>query len=85
MFSDEQCQHKPYSIICRVLREECMAADQLLAEQAKDEYGDEFDSVFEYRRGGEHVVRNSMQMQSITTVCIAQKIDRLCFMLIHLT
>lgn len=35
-----------------------MAADQLLAEQAKDEYGDEFDSVFEYRRGGEHIVRN---------------------------
>jgi len=47
-----------YTAICDVLKKERMAADHLLAEQAKAEYGDGFSSVFEYRRGGEHLVRD---------------------------
>lgn len=51
-------QRMSYTAICEVLKEERMAADRHLAERARDEYGDGFGSVFEYRRGGQHLVKN---------------------------
>ncbi|KAH9032488.1 hypothetical protein EDB85DRAFT_2145603 [Lactarius pseudohatsudake] len=52
--------HQPmsYTAICEVLKEERAAANRRLAQQAKDEYGDGFSSVFEYRRGSDHLVKN---------------------------
>jgi len=47
-----------YTAICKALKEERVAANRRLTEQAKDEYGGEFSSIFEYRRGGEHLVKN---------------------------
>jgi len=37
---------------------ECVAADHQLAEEARDKYDDDFDLMFEYRRGGTHHVRD---------------------------
>ncbi|KAH9020930.1 hypothetical protein EDB85DRAFT_2001884 [Lactarius pseudohatsudake] len=51
-------QPMSYTAICEALKEERMAADRCLAEQAKDKYGDGFGAAFEYRRGSEHIVRN---------------------------
>ncbi|KAH9011179.1 hypothetical protein EDB83DRAFT_2580439, partial [Lactarius deliciosus] len=53
--------HQPmsYTAICEVLKEERAAANRRLAQQAKDEYGDGFSSVFEYRRGSDHLVKNN--------------------------
>ncbi|KAH9026656.1 hypothetical protein EDB84DRAFT_1563675 [Lactarius hengduanensis] len=51
-------QSMSYTAICEALKEERMAADRRVAEQARDQYGDGFGTVFEYRRGSEHVVRN---------------------------
>ncbi|KAH9007915.1 hypothetical protein EDB85DRAFT_1884154, partial [Lactarius pseudohatsudake] len=51
-------QPMSYTAICEALKEERMAADRRVAEQAKDKYGDGFDAAFEYRRGGDHIVRN---------------------------
>ncbi|KAH8997084.1 hypothetical protein EDB86DRAFT_2828856 [Lactarius hatsudake] len=51
-------QPMSYTAICEALKEERMAADCCLAEQAKDKYGDGFGAAFGYRRGSEHIVRN---------------------------
>ncbi|KAH9026893.1 hypothetical protein EDB84DRAFT_1272925, partial [Lactarius hengduanensis] len=51
-------QPMSYTAICEALKEERMAADRRVAEQAKDKYGDGFGAAFEYCRGGEHIVRN---------------------------
>jgi hypothetical protein len=53
-------EHQPmsYTAICEVLKEEHRAANHLFTEQAYGEYGDRFSSVFKYRRGSEHIVRN---------------------------
>lgn len=51
-------QSMSYTAICEVLKEEHMAADRRVAEQARDQYSNGFGTVFEYRRGSEHVVRN---------------------------
>ncbi|KAH9164833.1 hypothetical protein EDB89DRAFT_2067853 [Lactarius sanguifluus] len=51
-------QPMSYTAICEALKEERMAADRCLAEQAKDKYGDGFGAAFEYRRGSQHIVRN---------------------------
>ncbi|KAH9022117.1 hypothetical protein EDB85DRAFT_1871532, partial [Lactarius pseudohatsudake] len=53
--------HQPmsYTAICEVLKEERAAANCRLAQQAKDEYGDGFCSVFEYQRGSDHHVKNN--------------------------
>ncbi|KAH8981836.1 hypothetical protein EDB86DRAFT_2834703 [Lactarius hatsudake] len=51
-------QPMSYTAICEALKEERMAADHCLAEQAKDKYSDGFGAAFGYRRGSEHIVRN---------------------------
>ncbi|KAH8991650.1 hypothetical protein EDB83DRAFT_2239328 [Lactarius deliciosus] len=47
-----------YTAICEALKEECMATNRCLAEQAKDKYGNGFGAAFEYWRGSQHIVRN---------------------------
>jgi hypothetical protein len=47
-----------YTAICKALKEERMANDHHLAEKARTDFGDRFEELFEYRRGGEHLVRN---------------------------
>jgi hypothetical protein len=42
-----------YKAICEALQRERMANDKIVTEQAKEEYGDRFDSIFTYRRGGQ--------------------------------
>ena len=46
-----------YTAICGALKEERIAADHRLAVQARAEFGDSFEEMFEYRRGGEYFVR----------------------------
>ncbi|KAI9456701.1 hypothetical protein BJY52DRAFT_1120951 [Lactarius psammicola] len=57
-FTASNGQPMSYTAICEALKEERMAADERLAKQAKDKYGDNFSATFEYRRGSEHIVRN---------------------------
>jgi hypothetical protein len=47
-----------YKAICNVLKKERMANDHIDAVHAKEEYGDRFDSIFTYRKGGQHLVMN---------------------------
>ena len=47
-----------YTAISNQLKEERMAADHQLAEEARVKYGKDFDLMFEYRRGGTHLVRD---------------------------
>jgi len=47
-----------YKAICDALKEERMANDHIDAVRAKEEYGDRFDSMFTYRRGGQLLVMN---------------------------
>jgi hypothetical protein len=45
-----------YTAITKHLRQERTAADKLLANQAKEEYGDEFASKFNYQCGNQILV-----------------------------
>ena len=49
-----------YTAICEALKDhdERIAANSCVAGQAKDVYGDSFSTVFKYRKGGKHLVRN---------------------------
>ncbi|KAH9023513.1 hypothetical protein EDB84DRAFT_1564685 [Lactarius hengduanensis] len=49
-------QPMSYTAICEALKEERMAADRRVAEQAKDKYGDGFGAAFEYCRGATTVL-----------------------------
>jgi hypothetical protein len=49
-------KHMTYTAIIKCLRQERTAADKLLADQAKREYGDEFASKFNYRCGNQILV-----------------------------
>ena len=50
-----------YTAITKHLRQERTAADKLLAKQAKEEYGDEFASKFNYRCGNQIFVMKTDQ------------------------
>jgi hypothetical protein len=45
-----------YTAIIKYLRQERTTADKLLANQAKEEYGDEFATKFSYRCGNQILV-----------------------------
>jgi hypothetical protein len=47
-----------YNTICEVLKRDRMANDKIDAAHAREEYGDRFDSVFTYRKGGKLFVMN---------------------------
>jgi hypothetical protein len=47
-----------YTAICETMQQERIAADRADAKRAKEEYGDRFSTVFEYRRGGKRQVMN---------------------------
>jgi hypothetical protein len=51
-------QPMSYTAICKALKEERMANDHHLAAKARTDFGDRFEELFEYRRCGEHLVRN---------------------------
>ncbi|KAF8258446.1 hypothetical protein EI94DRAFT_1754671 [Lactarius quietus] len=57
-YSSPDGMHMAYSTICKMMKQERIAADRIDAERAKEEYGDRFCAVFEYRRGGERHVMN---------------------------
>jgi len=50
-----------YTAITKHLRQERTAADKHLAKRAKEEYGDKFESTFNYRCGHEITVMKSDQ------------------------
>jgi hypothetical protein len=50
-----------YTTITKHLRQERTAADKLLANQAKEEYGDKFASKFNYRCGSQILVMKTDQ------------------------
>jgi hypothetical protein len=50
-----------YTAIINHLRQERTAADKHLADQAKERYGDEFASKFNYRCGGQILVMKTDQ------------------------
>lgn len=54
-------KHMTYTAIVKHLCKERTAADRLLADYAKEEYGDEFASIFNYRCGNEIKVMKSDQ------------------------
>jgi len=57
-YSSPDGMHMAYTTICKMMKQERIAADRIDAERAKEEYGDRFCAVFEYRRGGERHVMN---------------------------
>jgi hypothetical protein len=56
-FSTSSCKRLSYTAIVGRLQEQREAADLVLAEKAREEYGNRFNNVFSYRgRGSEMVV-----------------------------
>jgi hypothetical protein len=51
VFSDAEGNHLSYTTILQMLQEERKKEDGKIAEQAKAEYGSQFDLVFSYRKG----------------------------------
>lgn len=51
-FSDADGKPFSFTAITRSLREQRMAQDKEVSKQAKYEYGDQFATLFTYRRGG---------------------------------
>jgi hypothetical protein len=47
-----------FTAILNQLKEERVAADHQLAEEARERYGNDFELMFKYRRGGTHHVRD---------------------------
>ncbi|KAF8257363.1 hypothetical protein EI94DRAFT_1818093 [Lactarius quietus] len=57
-YSSPDGRHMAYTTICETMQQERIAANHINTERAKEEYGDQFSAVFEYRRGGERLVMN---------------------------
>ena len=62
-FSHDNGTHLSFTAICKCLRAQRHAEDEVLSEKARLEFGADFDIVFSYCQGGRCVV-----MSDITTI-----------------
>ena len=64
-----------YTAIVKAMKAERMAAHGHLTEQARAKFGENFNSMFEYRRGSERIVRNKQLAIAKFFLSLAEKSD----------